>query len=416
MSSVPLGKHGSLRDVAAMDLREAFDHCFNGSLIAMDPDIVAMDPAERLEFSRLRGISSTAVARFDKRTESQLRQAMFDGPSELERERAAWEYADRVRIHAIGDLQDLLKSEHDRALRSGLLWLVQKHAGLQALPILKGYLADGDREVADWARMLLMECEGTAEHARLDRPTQRDPSNPFDQTLPLVIAGYARTFVPGMGWVQVTLSPLWFELVLGRVMACTCDKSFDTDLVIEKRMKEYHPDKTDHFEIFHFRGFSHSLDERMTHHQYESSTNHTFYPSGKVEDVTEPPVGDMIVNLARVAMTLRVPDPDSPGRRVVHSVRGRYMGWAFVDLPRIVASGMNICAGEVQLSSLHHPQYGRLTNTFLYGSFKGKLSDLDGDGRLDINTERCHGTPDGHLDYALMGAGNPDPFDALRKY
>lgn len=415
MSSSPVEKLEVHSNIALMQTREAFEHCFTGTLISMDPDILAMDPAERLEFSRLRSLS-TSVVRFDRRSDAVLCDEMFNSTSALERERAAWEYADRRRIQALPIIRKMLLEESSREVRAGLLWLVQKYGGLQALPILKSCLCDDDLEVGDWAKMILMECEGTDSQFVLERPTKRDPDNPFDQTLPLVIAGYARTFVLGTGWVQATLSPLWFNLILGRVMACTCDDTFESDLIIEKRLKEYHPDKSDHFEIFHFRGFSHPLGDRMTHHQYESASNHTFYPSGKVEDLSQPPVGDMIVNLARVAMTLRIPDPSNPGKKVVHSVRGRYMGWAYIDLPRVVAAGMSIGAGEVQLSSLHHPSHGHFTNTFLYGSFKGKLSDLDDDGKLDVNTERCHGTLDGRLDYELNGTGCADPYDPLGKF
>jgi len=57
-----------------------------------------------------------------------------------------------------------------------------------------------------------------------------------------------------------------------------------------------------------------------------------------------------------------------------------------------------------------HPVAGPLTNVFLYGTFKGLLSDLNGDGMLDLNTEQCHATAEGELDYHLVGSPNPDPF------
>lgn len=402
-------------DFDAMALeRLTFERCRSSTLVSLDPQLLSMDPAERLEFSRLQGVSLPVVQRFDRRSDLELRDSMFDEESPIERERAAWEYADRHGAGCLKEISALLDRPEERAIRTGLLWLLQKHCGPSGLSQLANYAHDKDIEVSEWARMLLDESQGRMRDASLTRRTRRDASNPFDQTLPLQIAGYARTFVPGIGWVQATLSPLWFEAILGRVMACTCEETFDSDLIIEKRLEEFHPDKSDHFEIFHFRGFSHAIDDRITHHQYESSTNHTFYPSGLVEELSKPAVEDMTVNLARTAATLRVWDP-AHDTRVVHSVRGRYSGWAYVNIPRMVANGMKIGPGEIQLSSLHHKTHGRLTNTFLYGTFKGKLSDHDGDGFLDVNTSPCHATQDGSLDYSLRGSSNPDPFDPFAR-
>jgi hypothetical protein len=412
MSSLLNRPANVLKDVASPDFREAFEHCFAGTLISMDPDLLALDPAERLEFSRLRGLSVGNIARFDTRSDLLLRSTMIDHADALQRERAAWEFTDRKRLHALPELRDMLKREPDSHVRRGLLWLAQKNCGLRALQLFKEFLHDDDVEVREWAAMLLHESSGQQDTIRIERPVKRNPQNTFDQTLPLVIAGYARTLVPSLGWVQVTLSPKWFELILGRVLACTCESTFDTDLVIEKKLDKFHPDGSDHFEIFKFRGFSHALDQQTTHHQYESFTNHTFYPSGKVEDLACDPVDDMYVILNRVAATSLAVDPVDPSRTVIQSVRGRYMGWAHINLGRMVANDMQLGPGEVQLCSLHHPTHGKLTNTFLYGSFKGKLSDLDGDGLLDVNTEPCHGNREGKLDYFVDGTLRADPFDA----
>jgi len=243
------------------------------------------------------------------------------------------------------------------------------------------------------------------------REVKFDETNPFDQTLPLLIAGYARVLIPGMGWVQATLSPQWFESIMGRVMACTCQDSFDTDLVIEKKISRYHPDGTDHYEIYKFRGFSQEIAPNVRLHNYQSQSSHPFYPSGKTEDISVEPINDLLIILNRVAESIMIPCPGIPGKRIVQSVRGRYQGPAYVNLNRIMSNGMQIGAGEVQLSDPHHPIAGQLTNTFLFGTFKGKISDLNGDGYLDLNTEKCHGTPSGELDYSLTLKPNPDPFE-----
>ncbi len=406
---------------------EAVEHHFATAIKPIDPELYSMDPAERLEFSRA---PSEGIGRFDTRNDAELKSVMFDHADQIERERAAWEFGDRHKQDAVQSVSEVAAHDPDRAVRWGALWLLQKIGDNRAADALAPFLADEDIEVRDWAQLLTREITGQEMPDRIERPTIYDPENPFDQTLPLTIAGYARTHVPGMGWVQATLSPQWFEAILGRVMACTCRDTFDKDLVIEKRMKSYHPDGSDHYEIYKFRGSTFNPAPDITHHVYECVSTHTFYPSGKVEDTSVAPIDDVNVILNRVATPLAVPVrmpviPLAPPRprqsaepsrkeaptRYVQSVRGRYMGAAFVNVERLLNQGMRIGPGEVQLSSLHHPIVGSMTNTHLFGTFKGKISDLSGDGLLDINTERCHGTVKGELDYALTGTPNPDPYD-----
>jgi HEAT repeats len=412
----------------------AIESFFATEVAQLDPSMNSRDPAERLSFTCP---PAEGVKRFDLRSDQALMRAMFDDPSSMERERAVWEYADRHRSAAMPLLREIAATDADTTVRWTTLWLIQKVGGCDAADAIAAFVHDDHPEMRDWARLFVREITGRDKHGLDIRPARFDESNPFDQTLPLQIAGYARTFVPGMGWVQATLSPQWFESIMGRVMACTRAETFDTDLVIEKRVKGYHPDGSDHYEIYGFRGFTFEPAPGLTHHIYECQSRHTFYPSGKLEDASVEPFGDVGVVLNRVAMPMFVPvnvpiipdrvtpqretpplrplPPLKPERtgKLVQSVRGRYMGAAYVNVDRLMANGMRIGAGEVQLSSLHHPIVRKLTNTFLFGTFKGKLSDLDGDGMLEINTERSHGTIDAKLDYALRGVPNPDPFDPL---
>ena len=418
-------------DEPRTEAEEAAESYFATALKPLDPGLYSMDPAERLEFSRA---PSEGITRFDRRSDHELKAVMFDHENSVERERAAWEYGDRHQAEAVSVIAEIAKDDRDRAVRWGALWLLQKIGGNRTLDSLAPFLSDDDIEVRDWAHLLSREVSGVEQPNREIRSATFDTGNPFDQTLPLTIAGYARTHFPGMGWVQVTLSPQWFEAILGRVMACTCEKTFGRDLVIEKRLKNYHPDGTDHYEIFKFSGATFYPYPGVTHHVYECVSNHTFYPSGQVEDTSIRPIGDVNVILNRVANPAVVPVrmpiiPISPlpiltrssksslstevPSRYVDSVRGRYMGSAFVNIERLLNQEMKIGPGEVQLASWHHPTVGKMTNTFLFGTFKGKISDLDDDGYLNINTEYCHGTLDGKLDYTLSGEPIADPFDTM---
>ena len=375
--------------------------------IPPDPELRSLDPADRLTFVRPPRIG---ITRFDSRSDAKLQQVMVDHEVALERERAIWEYADRHQGESLDVLTSIARHDADPAVRWSTLWAIQKFTGMESLEVLGTFLEDDHPEVRTWAGLLVREIMGETPAAAVERrPAKFDKSNPFDQTLPLTIAGYARVSLPGGGWVQATLSPQWFEAILGRVMACTRAETFTTDLVIEKRVKAYHADGSNHYEIYPFRGHSQRLSANIHAHYYQSETRHTFYPSGKVEDTSEDPIDGVIVNIQRGALTemARVDD----GRSVVASVRGRYIGAAYVNLSRVIANGMEIGPGEVQLSSFHHPVAGKLTNTHLFGTFKGKLADLDGDGYLDVNTERCHGTIAGAHDEDLDGVPDRDPFD-----
>ena len=368
----------------------------------------SLDPAERIELTRP---PHGGVTRFDTRSDDDLAACAAGDASALERERALWEYADRLRDDALDLVHDRARRDQDRSVRIGALWLMQKIAGAAAAGELQRYVHDEDDEVRDWALLLVDECGGGYGRIPFGRPLCIDATNPFDQTLPLMIAGYARVQVPG-GWVQATLSPKWFESIMGRVMACTNEATFETDLTIEKCVFGYHGDGSNHYEGYAFRGFSQQVGEGLAYHTYVGRGTHTFYPSGKVEDASVAPLNDVTVALARQAFTARLRDPET-NRMIVRSVRGRYAGEAFVAVPRLLARPgvLRIEPGEVQLSDLHHPVGGPLTNTHLFGTFKGKLGDLDGDGSLDVNRERAHAAPDGKLDYAADGTMRADPFD-----
>jgi len=377
----------------------------------------SLDPADRIEFSRLSGKD---VLRLDSRSDDELKATAFDHPLAVERERAMWEYADRHPLDAAGIVLDAARADPDERVRRAYLWLLQKLRSDRVRDQIAEFGTDPDPEVRSWSALLLAECGGETFAFHDSRSATFDDENPFDQTLPLCIEGHARTFVEHVGWLQAKLSPLWFEEIMGRVMACTCIDTIDRDLIIEKRLKEFHFDGTDHYEIYKFAGITMRSSPFDAYHVYQGTSRHAFYPSGKVEDHSVAPIGNAVAGAQRGAATALVRDPLAGAEseraarvfgKAVQSVRGRYYGFAYVDTARVAANGMRVGAGEAQLTDPQHPIVGGFTNTFLWGTFKGKLSDLDGDGKLDVNTERCHGTKDGELDYSLAGCPNADPFD-----
>ncbi|ASP73857.1 HEAT repeat domain-containing protein (plasmid) [Sinorhizobium meliloti] len=356
-----------------------------------------LDPAEHLNELRYDLIP---VSRFDDRDDDTLAEAAleFSNSTPLERERAAWELRQRSGERCFPLLVEMLRREPSQAVRCGLLWLVQKTGGARALTLLESFQEDQDPEIREWAEILTKESHRDFTPITGRRSAKKVPNNPFDQTLPLMISGFARTFVPQIGWVQATLSPLWFDSILGRVMACTKNDSFATALVIEKEIKSYFADGGDRHELYSFKGLTQAVGHGVNYHEYIGTAQHSFFLSGKVDDHSGGVVPEVRMYVSRMAITTRTTmHLEGADQKVdaVQSVRGTYSGFAYVSVERMLSNiekfgRMTIGSGEVQLIDPHNAEVGHLANTVLFGTFKGKLSDVDGDGLLDINTIYCH--------------------------
>ncbi|MEU4449031.1 HEAT repeat domain-containing protein [Actinosynnema sp. NPDC050801] len=380
-------------------------------LVSLTPPPAARyhDPAEYLDFAR--PITEKFLP-FDSRNDSELREVAEGHTSPLERERAIWELADRKPEETLSFIDHFIGTESDRGVRSGALWLALRSAGPAALSVLKKYSSDADPEVADYARVLASDITGIAP-TRIYNEAEVEETGYFDQTVPLIIGGKVVIMMPGVGAVRAVLSPLWFESIQGRVLASTNVSTFRTELTIEKELKGLKEDGTCHYEIFPFRGLSVEYDGNNLEHNYLSSTLRPFYPSGvtgKGEEIQVP------VSLERVALTNLAGQGDveihGTGARAdrlraapmpfVQSVRGRYYGWAAVNLEVAFDQG-TVGAGEIQLSNPTDPVAGPMTNAKLYGAFRGKSGDYTGSGRLTLNSIKCHGRPDGTIDVVENG-------------
>jgi hypothetical protein len=375
------------------------------------------DPAERIDFAiPLAG----PRPRFDSRSDAELRSVITGGPTVLERERALWELAERDCSDLVRLTGRVLDEEPDQVMRVHALWLLLQQLGSDSLDFLGRLTSAADLEVADWARLLISDLTG-ADHESVYGSARIAEDGAFDQTLPLIISGYVIVSVPGVGMVEARLSPLWFEAIMGRVMACTNADTIYTDLVVEKAVKGLHPDGSEHYELFKFSGMSGELAEDSLEHHYVSSMSRAFYPSltvehgHAVENVTEldrvaatkfahPGEFDILGDgprANRIAAAPRLP--------FVKSVRGRYFGWAAVNLDAVLAAG-TVGAGMVQLSNPTSAVSKEATNARLYGLFRGKLSDHSGSGIAEMNIVPCHGTVDGEHDLHADGTCLPDPF------
>jgi hypothetical protein len=359
---------------------------------------------------------------FDKRSPAELEACARSHPLARERERALWELAYREPVNAGRLIAAAFQSETDSAVRSNLMWLALKLAPSEAMKIIQRGINSEDREVRDWARLFLSELTGQSFQSEY-QSGRYIRNRTFDQTLPLQIAGFAVVSV-GNADLRIVLSPLWFAHIQGRVMACTRDETFMTNLTIEKCYFGYHPDGTNHYEIYPFAGKSWQSGELTYQHRYLGRADRPTYLSGKVkEDPANQVRVPIVVNRAAKTIGRYLPvfereagdtSPIDSGvrpateRRVVSHVTGQYFGWAHASLKHYMTHG-DVLPGTVQLISPSEKETAGLVNCYICGTFRGKLSDHNRDGVLDVNEIVCHGSEDGRLDYRGDGSFAPDP-------
>jgi hypothetical protein len=242
-----------------------------------------------------------------------------------------------------------------------------------------------------------------------ERPFQRDEGACFSTTMPLVFQCHAYTKVGPVAWHTI-LSPEWFRVVFGDAMALVRRETFMTNLVLEKEVPGLHADGSMHYEHFPFSGTTNTLAKGVHHHNYWAQLYRPFYTSGHVEKVTErePVIRGMPMTFARQAITF-CPERYSERGPTPESVRGTFFGYGQIDPVLLLKNRLAIRTGDFQLCARQNPETGAKANTYFYGTFHGKMSDLDGDGRLDVNTRPVHCDAEGRLDYLGDGQMVKDP-------
>ncbi len=370
-----------------------------------------------LDLAETAGFNSMVedVPTFDMRSDSELIGSAFHHPDAVQRERAIWEFGFRNRDRAFEQLRRFFEREARPDLRWNALWLAIKYCPEHAPDMLESALFDEHPEVRDWAKLYLREVTGRAISSEFQTGRYVSGAS-FDQTLPLQISGFAIIDVPLVGNRRVNLSPLWFSAIQGRVMACTRTDSFKTNLTIEKCMFGYHPDGSHHYEIYPFAGTSWETSDGRIQHRYTASAVHHFYTEGRVEENLDCSVPVPML-AGRSASSFAEPLPVFEGstsfagsRNVVRDVRGQFFGFCFTSTKHYLQHG-EVLPGTVQIANPHEPVAAALINTYLCGTFRGKASDHDEDGMLDVNVIPCHGSADGRLDYFADRTYAQDPYE-----
>jgi len=342
----------------------------------------------------------------ERRTDDELTHDGLHNPDPAVREHALYQLLARQGVEALPLVETALFEDQDPELRINVLWAIEKLPGERARELTLALASDKDTRVQEWARVFAWEMQWTQTDFRLAREAAHRPARTFDETLFLHINCdlYVRLSPKNDLWGHLLMSPRMLARVYGQALACPITQTRERRLVIAKTLKNLHEDGTDHYESFLFQGFTERPSATRGNFYFEAHARRPFYLSGRADDTSEGVIRDVMIPFAREGQWFLNPDIIVDGEPAIEYVRGRFQGWAYVNVERIQKHGGEfLFPGNSVLSTLHHPVAGMKTNTFLAGSFKGKLIDWDGDGILDLNYLPAHATADGEIDSDLDG-------------
>lgn len=347
-----------------------------------------------------------AAISLETRSDEQLTSDALSNPDPVLREHAIYQIVARQGVKALPLIETVLNEDPDAMVRINTLWILEgledERCAAIALPLTK----DKDARVQEWARVFCFEMGWSPEDFRRAKEARYYEGRTFDETIFLHITCdlFIRLAESNDLWGHVIMSPQMLAKVYGQALACPIMKTREREIVISKTLSGLHEDGTDHYEAFLFKGFTERTQPNSGNFYFETHTNRPFFKSGKADDLSAGVVENVNVPFAREGQWFLNPNIQIDGKNAIEYVRGLFQGWAYVNLDRIIGDGGDFMfPGNSVLSTLHHPEVGQITNTFLFGGFKGKVVDWDNDGVLDLNYLPSHATAKGEIDSNLDG-------------
>lgn len=395
-------------DALSVDQREVVELAYYSALIHPNPLMhIVGDPAAWE--SNFGHALDRVATRLDSRSNEVLRHAALNHPDPMMREQALYEYADRNLDDAIELLGHAVRRDPDRQVRWDALWAIEKLGGIRAIQALKTFQSDADPEIAEWSKLFIGELQ-TGAPSFDERESSYTPGRTFDETIFLLIHCdlYIRLSPDNQRWGKLSLAPQGLARVYGQAHACPNAKTRERQLVIAKQISGLHADQSLHIDNYLFRGFTERTNEDRGNFYFESSVNRPFYLSGRADDpsrgVQDSQIGFMREGCWYLDNRFKIPQADGDAAAIRY-VRGRFQGWGYTNLENMAGKGLDeiLTPGNGILSTLHDPVAGPLTNVFIAGSFKGKLNDWDGDGRIDLNSRDVYATAEGEVDTNMDG-------------
>jgi len=363
-----------------------------------DPRYIAGDPAA---WSSDFGYALDRVAvRMDSRSSEELAHAALSDPDPVMREQAFYEYADRNEADAVELLTQVAKHDKDREVRWDALWAIEKLGGMNGVQALRGFAGDPDPEIVEWSQLFSNELT-TGDPTFDKRDCRFTEGRTFDETLYLLIHCdlYIRLDPNNTAWGKLSLGPQGLARVYGQAHACPNVATRERQLVIAKQINGLHADGSPHIDNYLFRGFTERTRSDRGNFYFESAVPRPFYLSGRADDASRG-VEDVTISFMRSGCWYLEPRFKIRGQDAIRYVRGKFQGWGYFNLDLCFGKQLDeiLRPGNAILSTLHHPVVGPMSNVFIAGTFKGKLSDWDGDGKIDLNSRTVYSTVDGELD------------------
>lgn len=329
-----------------------------------------------------------------------------ENPDPVLREHALFQLIARKGRDVLSVVREVLNEDTDSQLRINVMWLLEDIVDDRCRDIVLPLMNDTDSRVREWARVFCWEMGWTPNDFRQAKEARHYEGRTFDETIFLHIKCdlFIRLVETNDLWGHVLMSPQMLARVYGQALACPIMKTREKEIVISKTLKGLHEDGTDHYEAFLFKGFTDRTQPYHGNFYFETHTDRPFFKSGKADDLSEGVIEHVNVPFAREGQWFLNPNIKIDGKNAIEYVRGLFQGWAYVSPNRIKENaGDFMFPGNSVLSTLHHPEVGEITNTYLFGGFKGKVLDWDGDGVLDLNYLPSYATAKGEIDSDLDG-------------
>jgi len=238
---------------------------------------------------------------------------------------------------------------------------------------------------------------------RLDpgkRETKTDPTEIFDQVLPLRIALREYVEVEPGKWMYHVFAPIQETRVAGQLYACSKVETRARQIVMTKHLEGLHSDGSLHLENTLFCGRTLPKGENTGSFSYATALRVPFYPSGRIGDQSEGIIRDALITVERSGTNEPADDILIQGVPAVNNVTGFIHAWGFTrpDRATFDASGrMDQIAGLFHLGSLLDPRIRDYVNTYTIGTYRGALA-ADEDGKIPLNTNPSYSTLNGEID------------------
>ncbi|WP_326829454.1 HEAT repeat domain-containing protein [Streptosporangium sp. NBC_01810] len=366
---------------------------------------LAGDPADlQSDFGRF--LDQVAV-RLDSRPDAHVAHEALHHADPMIREQSLYQYVDRNLPDAVDLLAEAVATDDNREVRWNALWALEKIGGARALEILERTVNDDDADVGEWAGLFASEL--TTGYPTFDRRAWvYHADRTFDETIYLNISCHVYVMLDDTGkhWGKITLSPQGLARSFGQAHACPNVDTRHNKLIISKSLSGLHEDGSPHVENFLFRGVTNMGDDGHGSFYFQSRGLRPIFLSGQADDDSLGHRNEQVIASRAGRWTLD-PRMTIKDEAAIRYVRGGVHTWGYVNFDAMKGSSLEeiLFPGNSILGTLDTPT-GPLTNAFITGTFKGKLVDWDGDGKVDLNSLDIYSTRDADVDSDLDGVAD----------